>query len=358
MNLPLAADGVASTTPITASPPSVDFGTRLDRGRAFEPRRSPSRTPEGRRSRSPASTIRSARSRSSNPPATNGERDDPAERLDRYRRSVHAAVHSGAFTQTFNGQLRLETDGGDGTRPVAGFGRAGGADHDQPDYDRLRLRRDRSHRHAELHRGERGRDTADDPQVEAPVANQFKATTTLAEATVIPPHQHVTETVRFTPTARGVRTGSLDDQRQRRHRGAERPLHRHRRALRDHSAALRQMDTERLGDADRRGRSSSRRPNSSKPARVLAARRFVEGVNVSFVATIGGGGGADGLTLAFADAATAHPTALGGVGNGLGFGGIPGVAVGLATLSQRDEHIGELDRPRQRNRAVPACTGS
>ena len=39
-----------------------------------------------------------------------------------------------------------------------------------------------------------------------PVANQFKATTTLAEATVIPPHEHVTQTVRFTPTARGVRT--------------------------------------------------------------------------------------------------------------------------------------------------------
>ncbi len=53
---------------------------------------------------------------------------------------------------------------------------------------------------------------------------------------------------------------------------------------------------------------------------------------VSFDAELDSGTGADGLTLAFADAdAGALPTALGAKGSGLGFSGIKGVAVGLLT---------------------------
>jgi len=51
---------------------------------------------------------------------------------------------------------------------------------------------------------------------------------------------------------------------------------------------------------------------------------------VNFTSDIGGGSGADGLTLALTDP-SAGPTALGGTGGGLGFAGIPGVAVGLDT---------------------------
>lgn len=55
-------------------------------------------------------------------------------------------------------------------------------------------------------------------------------------------------------------------------------------------------------------------------------------LTVEFDASIGGGSGADGLTLTFADPSRgAAPTSLGAVGGGLGFSGIPGVAVALDT---------------------------
>lgn len=55
------------------------------------------------------------------------------------------------------------------------------------------------------------------------------------------------------------------------------------------------------------------------------------GMSATFTTTIGGGtGGADGLTLMLADPATAT-TMVGGVGGGLGFSGIKGVAVALDT---------------------------
>lgn len=56
-------------------------------------------------------------------------------------------------------------------------------------------------------------------------------------------------------------------------------------------------------------------------------------LRVSFDATIGGGQGADGLTLALADpAAGATAQSLGAVGGGLGWSGIPGLAVALDTF--------------------------
>jgi hypothetical protein len=52
----------------------------------------------------------------------------------------------------------------------------------------------------------------------------------------------------------------------------------------------------------------------------------------TFDATVSGGTGADGLSLAFGDAgAGAKPTSLGVVGSGLGWAGIPGFAVALDT---------------------------
>jgi hypothetical protein len=55
-------------------------------------------------------------------------------------------------------------------------------------------------------------------------------------------------------------------------------------------------------------------------------------MTVEYEATIGGGTGADGLALVFADASKgATPTSLGETGGGLGFGGIPGIALGFGT---------------------------
>ncbi|MER5467068.1 hypothetical protein [Streptomyces sp. NPDC002685] len=54
-------------------------------------------------------------------------------------------------------------------------------------------------------------------------------------------------------------------------------------------------------------------------------------LKATFTAAIGGGTGADGLALLLLDAAKATPTALGAGGGGLGYAGLPGIAVTLDT---------------------------
>ncbi|MCX4987412.1 MULTISPECIES: choice-of-anchor D domain-containing protein [unclassified Streptomyces] len=54
-------------------------------------------------------------------------------------------------------------------------------------------------------------------------------------------------------------------------------------------------------------------------------------LKATFTAAIGGGSGADGLALLLLDAAKATPTALGAGGGGLGYAGLPGIAVTLDT---------------------------
>jgi Bacterial lectin/Abnormal spindle-like microcephaly-assoc'd, ASPM-SPD-2-Hydin/PQQ-like domain len=58
------------------------------------------------------------------------------------------------------------------------------------------------------------------------------------------------------------------------------------------------------------------------------------GLQVEFDAQIGGGTGADGLTFGLLDPARARASSLGGVGGGLGFAGLPGIAVTLDTYKQ------------------------
>ncbi|HXP22243.1 MAG TPA: choice-of-anchor D domain-containing protein [Streptosporangiaceae bacterium] len=55
------------------------------------------------------------------------------------------------------------------------------------------------------------------------------------------------------------------------------------------------------------------------------------GLKATFTAQIGGGSGADGMTLSLLDSSKANPRSLGGTGAQLGFGGLPGVAVTLDT---------------------------
>ncbi len=73
-------------------------------------------------------------------------------------------------------------------------------------------------------------------------------------------------------------------------------------------------------------------------------------VTVEFDASIGGGTGADGLTLFFADPSRgATPTSLGAEGGGLGFSGIPGDAITLdefqGTGAPSDDFAGITDGP-------------
>jgi hypothetical protein len=56
-----------------------------------------------------------------------------------------------------------------------------------------------------------------------------------------------------------------------------------------------------------------------------------DGLTASFTLSIGGGTGADGAALVLLDPAKAGPTSVGGVGGGLGFAGLAGVAVSFVT---------------------------
>jgi hypothetical protein len=58
------------------------------------------------------------------------------------------------------------------------------------------------------------------------------------------------------------------------------------------------------------------------------------GLHAAFTIQISGGTGGDGLTFMLLDAATAKPTALGAGGGGMGFSGLPGVAVAFTTYGQ------------------------
>jgi hypothetical protein len=63
-----------------------------------------------------------------------------------------------------------------------------------------------------------------------------------------------------------------------------------------------------------------------------------EGLTISFDAAMSGGSGADGMALVLADpaqGATAH--SLGATGGGLGYSGIPGIAVGLDTFQNASD---------------------
>jgi hypothetical protein len=56
-----------------------------------------------------------------------------------------------------------------------------------------------------------------------------------------------------------------------------------------------------------------------------------DGLAASFTAQLNGGTGADGLTFALVDARSGSPTEAGIAGGGLGFSGLPGIAVALDT---------------------------
>lgn len=74
-------------------------------------------------------------------------------------------------------------------------------------------------------------------------------------------------------------------------------------------------------------------------------------LEISFDAEIDMGTGGDGMTLTLADATRTTPQALGAAGRGLGYAGIPGVAVALVTLkgdmiAPSDNFVGVAAGPR------------
>jgi len=165
-----------------------------------------------------------------------------------------------------------------------------------------------------------------------PATAGFTATTALVPGLVIAPHTFVTEIVRFQPKATGAATASWritsDDG-----TGA------HEVALGGTGAKLPTVPPPGKSGWQLNGTAvmvgSTLQLTAAKAGESGSAFWFTavpsDNLNVSFVEEIGHGSGADGMTLALADASKASPYNLGGDGQALGFGGIDGIAIALNT---------------------------
>jgi CelD/BcsL family acetyltransferase involved in cellulose biosynthesis len=165
-----------------------------------------------------------------------------------------------------------------------------------------------------------------------PTGGAFTATTTLAEGTTIAPGQTLTESVTFTPGAAGAASGTWS-------------------INGDDSTGLHQVAFTGVGSVPPPAAGTWTLNGvatfpSAGVLKLTGLTRSVAGssfftapldstrhLTVAYDQTIGGGGtsGADGMTLTLADAAAARPTALGASGGGLGYSGIPGIAVAFDT---------------------------
>ncbi|HEV2974467.1 MAG TPA: choice-of-anchor D domain-containing protein [Solirubrobacteraceae bacterium] len=178
-----------------------------------------------------------------------------------------------------------------------------------------------------------------------PSGGAFEATTSLQEGTTIAPGASVTETVVYKPTAPGYASGSW--------------------AINgDDTSGLHEVTFKGLGAVPAPGSAWSHNGSATIAAGVLRttpATAHVAGsaffttpidsrhVIVEFDQTINSGSGADGQALVFADASKATPTSLGSSGGGLGFSGIPGIAVAFDTyknsVNPSNNFVGITDGP-------------
>ncbi|HEX7609074.1 MAG TPA: choice-of-anchor D domain-containing protein, partial [Solirubrobacteraceae bacterium] len=161
-----------------------------------------------------------------------------------------------------------------------------------------------------------------------PSGGAFAATTMLAEGTTLAPGASATETVVFTPTGPGYAGGAwvLNG---------------------DDSTGLHEVAFNGTGTVAAPGAAWSHNGSATISAGVLRttpATAYQAGSGffttpldsrhlvVQFDQVIEGGSGADGQTLTLADATKATAAALGVSGGGLGFSGIPGIAVAFDTF--------------------------
>jgi len=160
-----------------------------------------------------------------------------------------------------------------------------------------------------------------------PIGGAFAAVGSLPEGTTILPGETLTESVAFTPVAPGPASGVwvLNG---------------------DDASGLHEIKFSGAGTVPAPGTGWSHNGSATISAGVVqttpasahqAGSAFYEKpleskrLIVEYDQTIGSGTGADGQTLAFADASKAAPTALGEEGGGLGFAGISGIAVAFDT---------------------------
>ncbi len=161
-----------------------------------------------------------------------------------------------------------------------------------------------------------------------PSGGAFEATTSLPEGTTLTPGESVTETVTFTPIAPGKATGTWlingDDAsglHEVKFSGSGTVPAPPTKWTANGSATISSAGVIQLTPA------VSEKAGSSFFSTALESAHLT----VTYDQTISGGTGADGQTVTFADASKATGTALGEKGGGLGFSGIPGIAVAFDT---------------------------
>jgi hypothetical protein len=161
-----------------------------------------------------------------------------------------------------------------------------------------------------------------------PIGGAFEATTSLAEGTTIAPGGSVTESVTFKPNAPGYASAAW--------------------AINgEDSSGPHEVMFRGTGSVPPPGAAWSHNGSASIVGSMLqttpatqyqAGSSFFGGpldshhLIVEFDQTIGSGTGGDGQTLLFADASKATPASRGALGGGLGFSGIPGIAVAFNTF--------------------------
>jgi hypothetical protein len=227
----------------------------------------------------------------------------------------------------FNGEIGMETTGGNGAVGLSGSAGLAGALKITSESNELGPVEVGSSASRSFTVTNTGGTTVTITKSKPPSGGAFAASTALPEGTTLAPGASVTETVVFTPTAPGYASAGW--------------------ALNgDDTSGLHELTFTGTGTVPAPGSAWSHNGTASIAAGALtttpaSANAAGSGffttalesrhLTVEFEQTIGGGTGADGQTVTFADATKATPKSLGVSGGGLGFSGIPGIAVAFDT---------------------------
>lgn len=329
--VPLSGRGVPEGVPIAATPTSLDFGIRAIGSGVVQESVSFENT-----TKSPL-TVGSVGIQSGAPaPFSVGTVPDPLPTLAP-RASLSVPVDftppstSGDFVQTFEDHLVLTTAAGEAVVPLSGMAAPPpqiAISSLSPSVGTVALGQSGI---VSFTVGNRGGTPLTITKSKPPTAAGFSAVTSLAEGTVIPAHEMLVETVRFTPRrlgnatatwvingddSSGVQTVSITGT------GAAEQLVPSPLQLGWHLSGAASLGTDALS------------LTPAVPDQAGAAFWSVPvptgGLRASFTAEMSGGTGCNGLTFALVATSTV-PTRPGRVSSRLGLAGLPAVGVGLQT---------------------------
>jgi Legume-like lectin family/Protein of unknown function (DUF1573)/PQQ-like domain len=230
---------------------------------------------------------------------------------------------------TFNDSIGLETTGGNGSIGLSGTAGSSGVlkiSNETNDFGQATVGETVSRSFTITNTGGTAVTIT---KSKPPIGGAFAATTSLPEGSTIAPGESVTEKVAFTPTGPGYASGvwqiNGDD---------TTGLHQVQFSGTGTVPAPAAGSWTNNGTASISGATLTLTGTAGNSAgtsffnKPLDTRHLI----ISFDSTIGGGSGADGQTLVLADPSKgATATSLGYRGGGLGFSGIPGIAVALVT---------------------------